>query len=237
MKDNQREIIVKRNDIHRGILTIVGCLLVMSACVFLGYCIGIKAVPEGTKPAQQDVSQEERQEAAGEEAREGICEQQEENRDAQQTDGAVFIASGTGFDGAQITKEQLQGHKVTVVNIWTTFCGPCIEEMPVLQRLSEEYPAEELQILGVCADLYIGGRFMDKQLTTAKEILLSCGVTYETVIPSEELQMGALSEIQTFPTTYIYDAQGRELRVLTGARDYDGWRALFDEVLIESEAE
>ena len=50
--------------------------------------------------------------------------------------------------GNTVTQDIFKGKKITVVNIWGTFCPPCIEEMPELGRWAREMP-QEAQIIGI----------------------------------------------------------------------------------------
>ena len=63
-------------------------------------------------------------------------ENQEETGD-EKKDGFGAFESET-LDGEKVTEEIFQQADLTMVNIWATFCGPCIQEMPDLAQLSEE---------------------------------------------------------------------------------------------------
>ncbi len=61
----------------------------------------------------------------------------------------------TDFDGNEVDKSLFEGHRLTMVNIWATFCNPCLSEMPELGELAAEYAKEEggVQIIGICTDI------------------------------------------------------------------------------------
>ena len=54
------------------------------------------------------------------------------------------------LDGRTMSTRDWHG-KVTLVNYWATWCGPCREEIPYLIRLQEHYP-DQLQVIGISAD-------------------------------------------------------------------------------------
>ena len=55
------------------------------------------------------------------------------------------------LDGRQVSAANFDG-KVVLVNFWASWCEPCVEEMPMLSRLQEEYKALGLQVLGIALD-------------------------------------------------------------------------------------
>ena len=77
-------------------------------------------------------------------------ENQEETGD-EKKDGFGAFESET-LDGEKVTEEIFQQADLTMVNIWATFCGPCIQEMPDLAQLSEEYQDKGVQIIGLIGD-------------------------------------------------------------------------------------
>src|SRR5690606_12874969 len=56
------------------------------------------------------------------------------------------------LDGHPATLEQLRG-KVVLLNVWATWCAPCVEEMPALERLHRELAPEGLAVIGVNVDV------------------------------------------------------------------------------------
>lgn len=55
------------------------------------------------------------------------------------------------LDG-KVTKLSELKSKVTLINFWATWCGPCVKEMPSLQKLSDEYSARGLTVIGINLD-------------------------------------------------------------------------------------
>ena len=53
--------------------------------------------------------------------------------------------------GSPLTHESFAGAPL-IVNLWATWCGPCVEEMPLLSRVADELRADGLQVLGVALD-------------------------------------------------------------------------------------
>ena len=93
---------------------------------------------------------------------------------------------------------------ITVVNIWGTFCGPCIGEMPELAEWSEAMPSN-VQIIGLVCD--IEGEDDQEHKDKAKEIMEKVGADFINLIPGEGLD-SLLSEVTGVPTTIFIDKNG-----------------------------
>lgn len=55
------------------------------------------------------------------------------------------------LEGDSLSLAELEG-KVVVLNFWASWCGPCIQEHPVLMRTAREWPTEEVEVVGVVYD-------------------------------------------------------------------------------------
>lgn len=105
------------------------------------------------------------------------------------------------FSGNSFTKEDFAKHDLTMVNIWASWCGPCIAEMPDLQEVKENLP-ENMNIITINADA-------DENEDISREILKENRATFETLIPEEVLKREILSTVQVFPTTIFVDKEGK----------------------------
>jgi thiol-disulfide isomerase/thioredoxin len=119
-----------------------------------------------------------------------------------------------GPDGAPASFAEFRG-KPLLVNLWATWCAPCVAEMPTLDALAAAEPA--IHVLVLSQDLNgqekVNAFFEQRAF---KKL--------EPYIDPELKLMGAL-EVQSLPTTILYDAAGRELWRLTGGENWRGARA------------
>ena len=56
------------------------------------------------------------------------------------------------IDGEEVRLSDFLGEKVVLVNVWATWCGPCVVEMPSMQRLYDSLEGEDFEILAVSVD-------------------------------------------------------------------------------------
>lgn len=156
----------------------------------------------------------------------------EEASDSGQTAGILSSFSTTDLDGNSVDQSVFADHKLTMVNIWATFCGPCISEMPELGTLASEYADKGLQIVGLVSDVTDSdGNLDEKQLSLARDIVAETGANYTHIVPGEGLN-GLLSQVSGVPTTLFVDSEGKQVgKAYLGSNDLDGWKAVADEML------
>lgn len=148
--------------------------------------------------------------------------------------GILSSFSTTNLDGNVVDQSILEGYDLTMVNVWATYCGPCLREMPDLGELAEEYSDRGLQIVGLVSDtLNADGTISDSQVDTAREIVEKTGADYLHILPSEDL-FGILSQIYGVPTTFFVDSEGRQVdTAYVKSMEKDKWIEIIDDALAE----
>lgn len=154
---------------------------------------------------------------------------------AQAQKSAFFTAFETEtIDGEKVTDEIFKGNKVTMVNVWGTFCSPCIREMPALQQLSEAYKDKGVRIIGVLCDTFdiYKEENIPEKVQDAKDIIAQTGVEYTNLLPSVSLNKAKLDYVFSVPTTYFLNEKGEIIgSEFVGSKSYDQWSAILDGVL------
>lgn len=132
-----------------------------------------------------------------------------------------------------ITSEVFEDAEVTMINIWGTFCGPCIREMPDLGSLSKKYDEEKFQILGIVIDAVNRKGLPDsKTIEAAKSIVKQTGADYLHIVPDVKLQNGILQSVFAVPTTIFVDKNGNQIgEIYTGSRNLADWQKIVDKLL------
>lgn len=149
-----------------------------------------------------------------------------------ETPGILSSFSTKDLDGNAVDQSILDGYDLTMVNVWATYCGYCIDEMPELNELSEEYAEKGVRVVGLVVDvLDSDGSYSDSQLETAREIVSATGTEYLHLLPSEDLY-GILASVPAMPTTFFVDGDGRQVgKAYAGAKSKPQWAAILDETL------
>lgn len=141
---------------------------------------------------------------------------------------------GTDLDGKALPEDLLAKGGVTMVNVWATFCNPCLEEMPHLEELNKEFAAagKNFKVVGIAADVVNEkGEVGQEQLDLAKEIVKKTGVTYTNIIPGEKLQSDILPNVTAFPTSFFLNDKGEVIKTVMGATTKDDWANTANELL------
>ena len=106
--------------------------------------------------------------------------------------------------GNAVTQDIFKGKRVTVVNIWGTFCPPCIGEMPELGEWAGQMPADA-QIIGIVCD--VSDKNDMETINEAKRITAESNVKFVNIIPDEGI-MRYLDGVEAVPTTIFVNAEG-----------------------------
>jgi cytochrome c-type biogenesis protein len=118
------------------------------------------------------------------------------------------------LDGQPFRLNELRG-RVVLLNFWATWCIPCREEIPELNRMQRDLEARGLSVVGVSWDDTAEG---------VRSFQRSLPVEYRVLIGGESVgsQFGGVA---SFPTTFIIDREGRIRQTIIGARDRAGFEA------------
>lgn len=128
--------------------------------------------------------------------------------------------------------QKISQNKLTMINYWATFCGPCIEEMPTLAKLEEKYKDSGFEIIGLTSDIAdpMSGEYDKSLINEAKSIVKKTGVNYPVYISSKEVVDDA--SLQVVPTTIFVDSMGNTVgETVFGSNDEASWDNIIKENL------
>lgn len=114
------------------------------------------------------------------------------------------------LDGATVTMSELRG-KVVLVDFWATWCSPCRDELPHLQRLYRELSTEGLVVVGVS---------VDREADNVRSFVRRLGLTFPIVHDAQHVVADRYHPT-TMPTSYIVDRDGTVRFVHVGFRNAD----------------
>lgn len=219
-------------------------MILMGVLMFTGKMNDITGYLSTVQSEQEVTGQNETEQNESEQSKNGTDEESdaapeesstEEDQDsADNTESTLTPAPLSDFEltdqfGNTHTLADYEG-KVIFLNFWATWCGPCRNEMPDIQKLYEEYSAQgedaEVVILGV-AGPGIGQEGSADEIASFME---ENGYTY-TVLMDESGEMFSQYGISAFPTTFMIDKDGNVYGYVPGQMTEDIMRSIIDQTL------
>jgi thiol-disulfide isomerase/thioredoxin len=127
--------------------------------------------------------------------------------------------------GNEIDQKVFSSYDLTMINVWGTFCSPCINEMPDLGEIYREYEHLGVNIVGIVVDVQKGDGTVDyDMLKKAQDIVEETGASYHHLLYSNNLAASFLSEVQYIPHTVFVDSDGNIVgEAYIGSRSKDEW--------------
>ncbi|MEG1294511.1 MAG: TlpA disulfide reductase family protein [Clostridium sp.] len=158
----------------------------------------------------------------------------QEDQSAQETHAAlpdknnVFGEfTSVALDGKAVDQEIFANADLTMVKLWGTFCGYCINEMPALGELNNEYKDQGFQIVGILTDVADPA---SQEAKDAVSIVDTTKANYTHILLTEELY--SVIAGSSVPTTIFLDKDGNKVgKIYAGARDKEKWDTIIKNML------
>lgn len=124
-------------------------------------------------------------------------------------------ATMLGLNGPDQKLSAFRG-KPLIINVWASWCPPCIAEMGSLERLAWSDLGQQFTVIGISTDDYP---------QAAKSFLRKSNATINHYI-DRQLELEHMLGASQLPLTVLVDAKGRVLAKVVGAREWDGPQAM-----------
>ena len=99
--------------------------------------------------------------------------------------------------GGTIDLSKYKG-QVVMINFWASWCGPCRQEMPLLENIYQKYGKQGFTLLGVS---------IDDEAKTAEEFLKKTPVSFPVLFDTQS-KVSGLYQVQGMPTSIFIDRKG-----------------------------
>ena len=149
---------------------------------------------------------------------------QEEERGASQI---AFICQD--MNGNSVSEAVFADSKLTMVNVWATYCNPCLSEMPGLGELAGEYETGEFQIIGIISDVMEGADAAT--MDNAAALIEMTGANYTHLLLNESIYYALLTEVTAVPTTFFVNENGEVVDTVIGAMEKTAWEEKINALL------
>lgn len=115
------------------------------------------------------------------------------------------------IEGEVVDNEIFKENKLTMINIWATFCHPCAKELAYLQEIYEEINSKKVGMLGIIVDIDQDLEYNKKadKVNKAKQLIKENNVRYKNVLLDNKLKAYLQDKIVLVPTTVFVDNKGQ----------------------------
>jgi peroxiredoxin len=102
--------------------------------------------------------------------------------------------------------------QLLLINFWATWCAPCREEMPALDRLQQKYKQKGLTVIGIA---------IDSDQTVVKQFLNTAKIHFP-ILHDPTMTTHDTYKVFSYPTTFLVDRKGIIRQYWLGSQEWDG---------------
>jgi thiol-disulfide isomerase/thioredoxin len=120
--------------------------------------------------------------------------------------------------------------KILFLNIWATWCIPCVEEFPTIVKLNKEFKNNDFEVIALSVDL------PSERESKIIPFLKKQGAEFRVIVAEEKSSDEIINMLDpdwsgAVPVTFIYDKTGKQVKKLFGAQSYEQMASAADSVL------
>lgn len=144
---------------------------------------------------------------------------------------SLLIFEAQDLNGTAVSSAVFSESKLTMVNVWATYCSPCLNEMPDLGQLAAEYDPEEFQLIGIISDVQENGD--PDAAALAADLVERTGADYPHLLLNQSLYDALLTDVTAVPTTFFINESGKIIDTVVGSMEKSAWEERINELLEE----
>jgi thiol-disulfide isomerase/thioredoxin len=115
------------------------------------------------------------------------------------------------YNGRKIDLSKFRGNKYVILNFWATWCGPCMEEMPVIDSIFRMHSDKEIEIISIS---------LDRDFEKCKQVIQREQMLWTNIINDPRLE-NAFGNSPGIPQVYLVDKAGKIIYSRSESEDYD----------------
>lgn len=153
--------------------------------------------------------------------------------EAQEEEAYILTFDASTIEGEAFTSDYFSDSKLTMINVWATYCNPCLSEMPDLGEIANSYDGNEFQLIGIISDVMEDAE--EEEITNAKELIEETRADYPHLLLNESLYRNLVGSVSSVPTTFFVNQEGELLGYALGAQSKETWESIINDLLAETE--
>lgn len=149
----------------------------------------------------------------------------EDKDDFNITDCVFSSFTAQDFDGNIVDATVFAEYKLTMINVWGTFCDPCLEEIPYLAEINREYADKGFQVIGIPVDSSLNSA------ADARKFIAELNADYRHLKVSNSIKQ-FVRGTGIYPYTIFVNKEGKQIgEPYTAAKSKSEWKSLIDKML------
>ena len=126
-----------------------------------------------------------------------------------------------------------QDYTITIVDVWGTYCNPCIQAMPTLAEIYREYEPQGVNVIGIMIDVQNGDYTPKPEyIAKAMEITDGTGADFMHLLSSKNIVSSVVRNISAIPASFVVDSQGNVVtKISYGSHTKEEWEEIIHEYL------
>lgn len=134
--------------------------------------------------------------------------------------------------GNQVTKDIFSNYDLTLVNLFTTWCSPCVKEIPELSEVAKEMANKKVNVVGIVLDVNENGKIDQSKMDKLNKIIDATKADYTILLPDEVLRSGPLKGVNSVPETFFVDKNGNIVgETYLGSHTKEEWIKIINDEL------
>ncbi len=155
-----------------------------------------------------------------------------ENRTETESEASQIVFECQDMDGNTVSASIFSESKLIMINVWATYCNPCLSEMPGLGELAGEYETEEFRIIGIISDVPEGADAA--MIDNAAKLIELTGADYTHLLLNKSVYDALLTDVTAVPTTFFVNENGEVVDTVIGAMEKTAWEEKINALLEDS---
>lgn len=137
------------------------------------------------------------------------------------------------INGETYNQDMFKDYELTLVNVFATWCSPCVAEIPDLEKLNNQMEDQGVHVVGVLLDiLNAKGEIEPEGVERAKFLAEQTGAAYPFLVPDSTYFNGRLIGIESIPETFFVDKNGNIVgETYSGSRSLEEWISVVEKEL------
>lgn len=173
---------------------------------------------------------------ASDEPENGVTDSQtqtESSQDSETESQEPYIVTfeAATIEGDAFTSDCFADSKLTMINVWATYCNPCLSEMPDLGEIAKSYDSTDFQMIGIVSDVVEDAE--SDEVENAKALIEETKADYPHLLLNQSLYSNLVGGVSSVPTTFFVNQKGEALGYVIGAQSKEAWMEIIDGLLTE----